>query len=213
MAKKKQTKPDETANETANEIKPFYYIEQKITHYFHHYYLSSEIDEPGLYVEMIHKIKSAKSDEVIFLHLNSNGGHLGTGVQLINAIQSSEGHVIASLESQACSLITLIFLAADEFIVHDNCVIMFHTFSGQIVGKGHEQQSGIEATAKWFDILAKKLCIPFLTIEEFDRIQRGEDLYFHSDEIRQRLKKMVKAIKSKTSKKKTKVSPQQEHTG
>jgi ATP-dependent protease ClpP protease subunit len=171
----------------------YVHYEQTLVRKVQHFYLSAPIDEPIYYIDMIHRIQSAGADDIVYIHLNTPGGHLDTGVQIVNAIQSTQAHVIVSLEAEAHSLGTLIFLAADEFVVHDNCMMMFHNFSGAVVGKGHEQQALLQGTIKWFTTLAKRLYIPFLTDAEFDRILRGEDLYFHSDEIRKRLERMVKA--------------------
>ena len=178
-----------------DEPKPYRYYEQQVCRRIQHFYLSKPIGEPEQFIDMIHKIQTASAEDVIYLHLNTPGGNLATGVQLVNALRSTQAHTIAALESEAHSLGTLIFLAADEFVVHDNVMMMFHNFSGITIGKGNEQQAYLEASIRWFNDLAKTLYIPFLTEDEFDRILRGEDLYFHSDEIRTRLDKLVEAIK------------------
>lgn len=172
--------------------RPYQHYEQLVARRIQHYYLSEPIEEPNEYVDMIYRIQTASPDDIVFIHLNTPGGHLDTGVQIINAMQSSQAHVTVSIEANCHSLGTLIFLAADEFIVHDNCLMMIHNFSGGVFGKGNEQQSQLEAQIKWFNTLARKLYIPFLTAEEFDRIARGEDIWLQSDEIRRRLEKMVK---------------------
>lgn len=179
------------------EDRPYTQYDQLVSRRIQHYYISSAIVEPHLYVEMIQKIQTANPDDVIYIHLNTPGGHLDTGVQIINAMQSSNAHVIVSIEGNCHSLGTLIFLAADEFVVHDNCLMMIHTYSGGMFGKGHEQESQLKATTLWFNTLAKKLYIPFLTHDEFERVVKGEDLWFQSAEIRNRLSKMVKANKKK----------------
>jgi ATP-dependent protease ClpP protease subunit len=98
------------------------------------------------------------------------------------------------VEAESHSLGTLIFLAADEFIVHDNCIMMFHNFSGSVGGKGHEQKAQLDATISWFTEFARKLYVPFLTEKEFDDIVDGKDLWIHSEDIRTRLKVMVAAL-------------------
>jgi ATP-dependent Clp protease protease subunit len=175
--------------------KPYTYYEQVVSRRIQHYYLSSAIEEPELYVDMIHRIQTSGPDDIIYIHLNTPGGHLQTGVQLINAMQSSQGLIKVGIEGYCHSLGTLIFLAADEFIVHDNCLMMIHNYSGGVWGKGNEQQSQLEAQVKWFNTLAKKLYVPFLSLEEYERIVRGEDIWLQSDEIRKRLEKMVKQVK------------------
>jgi|SRR5271157_490825 len=177
------------------ELKPYTHYEQIVSRRIQHYYLSSAIEEPEKYVDMIHRIQTASADEIVYVHLNTPGGHLDTGVQIINTIQSSQAHIIVSIEGNCHSLGTLIFLAADEFIVHDNCLMMIHNFSGGTFGKGNEQQSQLEAQIKWFNTLARKLYVPFLSADEYERIVRGEDIWLQSDEIRKRLDRMVKTMK------------------
>lgn len=188
-----------------DEAKPYTHYEQVVSRRFQHYYLSSAIESPELYVDMIHKIQTSGPDEVIFIHLNTPGGHLDTGVQIINAMQSTQAHVTVSIEANCHSLGTLIFLAADEFIVHDNCLMMIHNFSGGVFGKGNEQHSQLEAQIKWFNTLAKRLYVPFLSKEEFDRVVKGEDIWLQSDDIRTRLEKMVKMRTTKKEPKLKKV--------
>lgn len=189
------------------ETPPYQYFEQQVVKTVHHYYISQIIEEPNKYIDMIHRVQTAGSDQVIYIHLNTSGGDLNTGIQLINAMNVSQAHVVCSLEGEVASLGTMIFLAADEFVVHDNCLMMFHNYSGGVVGKGHEQIAALEAATKWTEGVMKRLYVPFMSEEEFDRIRKGEDLYFHSDEIRKRLAKMVKAIereaKEQTAKPKT----------
>jgi ATP-dependent protease ClpP protease subunit len=160
------------------------------------FYISESVGEPAEYVDMIHRIKTANPQDVVYIYLNTPGGRLDTGVQLINAIRSSEAHVVTVLESTAYSLGTLLFLAGDEYQVHEDCMMMFHTYSSGMYGKGSEQQAELVATSKWFNKLMKKMCHPFLSHEEIDRIIKGEDLWLDTDDIRKRLNRMFKDVKS-----------------
>lgn len=180
--------------------KPYHHFDQTVSRRIQHYYLSGPIEEPHRYVDMVQKIQCATAEEIIYIHLNTPGGQLDTGVQIINAMQSSNAHIIVSIEANCHSLGTLIFLAADEFIVHDNCLMMIHNFSGGVFGKGNEQQSQLAAQIKWFNALASNLYVPFLSKAEFDRVVKGEDIWLQSDEIRERLQKMVKELKTEEEK-------------
>jgi len=194
----------EAIEEEENEIKPYEFYEQNMVKRIQHFYLSGGIDAPTAYVKMIHKIHTAEPSDTIIIHLNTQGGDLATGLQLINAIKSSNGHVICSLEGEAYSLGSLIFLAADEFLVHDNSLMMIHNFSGGASsGKGNEQHQALTATLKWFDKLARNYYIPFLNEKELDAILNGKDLWLQADQVRKRLIKMVK-IKQKEYKQESK---------
>ena len=161
-----------------------------------HFYISEEIDDPNLYIDMIHCFNVAGQNDVIYLHLNTSGGRLDTGVQLINAMKNSQAKVVTVLECMAYSLGTLIFLSGHELVVNDNCVMMLHNFKGGVIGKGNELTSQLDATVKWFNMLAKEIYIPFLTEDEFNRILKGEDLWMQSAEIRKRLEN-VAAVRNK----------------
>lgn len=171
--------------------KPYQHYEHTYTAQHIHFYLSEDVGSPELYTDMVHRIKVAGENDTVFIHLNTPGGRLDTGVQIINAMQTSDAKVVTILESEAFSLGTLIFLAGDELVVNDHCMIMFHNFKGGVVGKGHEQLAQLEATVKWFTELAREIYIPFLSEEEFERIIKGEDLWMHSDEIRDRIERMI----------------------
>lgn len=175
--------------------KPYQHYEHTYQVQHVHFYLSEDVGSPEEYTDMIHRINVATENDTIYIHLNTPGGRLDTGVQIINAMQNSDANVVTILESEAFSLGTLIFLAGDELIVNDHCMIMFHNFKGGVVGKGHEQLSQLEATIKWFTELAREIYIPFLSEEEFERIIKGEDLYMHSEEIRERIDRMIETYK------------------
>lgn len=172
--------------------KPYKHFEQTFQFQHIHFYLSEEIGEPDAYAEMIHRILMANPNDIIFIHLNISGGRLDTGIQLINAMQNSQAKIVTILDGMAYSLGTLIFLAGDEMMVNDHCIVMFHNFRGGVVGKGHEITSQLEATVKWFTEMAKQIYIPFLSEEEFNRMLKGEDFWMRSNEIRNRLEKMIK---------------------
>jgi ATP-dependent protease ClpP protease subunit len=200
-----KTKPTNNDNidileeEDEEELKPFHYYEQTMAKKIHHFYLCGPIREPYAYVEMFHKIGTSNPEDLIYIHLNTPGGDLTTGVQLANVMRTCQGHVICSLEGEACSLGSLIFLAADEFLIHENTTMMIHNFSSGTYGKGNEQYQQLEAAIKWFKKLATDYYIPFINEEELGAVLRGEDLWLQADEIRKRLNKMIK-IKQKEAK-------------
>lgn len=186
--------------------KPFYCYEQQLIAQHVHFYISGEIGAPDEYTDMIHRIMTASPNDVIFIHLNTPGGRFDTGVQIINAMKNSPAKIVTVLESSACSMGTLLFLSGDEMIVNDHCVMMFHNFKGGVIGKGQELAASVDATIKWFAALARKIYIPFLSEEEFERIVKGEDIWMQSTEIRRRLDKMFKSSQetTKTTKRKKK---------
>jgi len=186
------------------EPRPYNFYQQKMVARQLHYYLSGPIEDPSKYTEMIHQIRTAGQNDVVNIHLNTPGGYVSTGVQIISAMRASQGHIVTHLEGEACSMGALLFLSADEMVVYDDSLIMFHNYSGAAFGKGHEITASVEATNKWYSKLAKTICTPFLTVAELNKIFDGADMWMLSDEVETRLKKMTKKLASDIKSNKTK---------
>ncbi len=156
-----------------------------------HYYICEEIGDPSEYIEMFHRLNTASEDDIIFFHLNTPGGNLDTGIQLISAIRNTSAKIVTILEGNAYSLGTLIFLVGDVLIVNDHSVMMFHNFSGGLRGKGNEMLGELNASVILFTSIAEDIYLPFLSKDELERIKKGEDIWMQSDEIRERLKNVI----------------------
>ncbi|HET8869403.1 MAG TPA: Clp protease ClpP [Aquabacterium sp.] len=157
------------------------------------YYLCGELKEPEYYTELFYTLRSASETDLIYLHLNSPGGDFNTGLQIINNMAASAARVVTILEARAYSMAAMIFLSGDEMFVHDNCQLMFHTYSGIFAGKGNEQEAEVAAVGKWFGKVLQRVCSPFLTDGEIERIRLGADFWIDSDEIRRRVKRIEQA--------------------
>lgn len=171
------------------------------------YYICGELKEPQYYTELFFTLRTASETDLIYLHLNSPGGDFNTGLQIINNIAASSARVVTILEARAYSMAALIFLSGDELFVHDNCQLMFHTYSGIFAGKGNEQQAEIAAVGRWFEKVMRRICTPFLSDDEVDRILKGADYWIDSDDISRRLSRKPAAAKTrKPVARKTKVT-------
>lgn len=202
------TQDHEQPPEDKKEKLPYSFYETTITKRILTFYISDSIQDPLKYTDMIHKINTAQPDDTIYIHLNTPGGYISTGVQIINAMQSTPAHVVTVLAARAYSMGTFIFLAGDEYLLHDDSRMMFHNFSGEAGGKGQEMLSMVEHTVMWFNKLLKKYCSPFLTDEEMEKICTGTDIWMDADEVRKRLNKIAKQKKT-GKKKKTKTGLKQ----
>ena len=182
------------AGEDEAKEQAFHFYEAPLAGKQYHFYLSDSIGPPKDYVEMIQRIKCASPHDVIYVYLNTPGGHINTGIQIISAIKMSQAHVITVIEGEVCSLGTLIFLHGDEMVVHDHCLFMVHNHSGGAYGKGHEYLASANATARWFGELAEETYAGFMTEAEIKRMMAGEDFWMTSTEVRERLQNFVKHL-------------------
>lgn len=156
------------------------------------YYITGSIQQSHYYTELFYTLRTATENDLIYLHLNTSGGDFDTGLQIINNMLSSSAHVVTVLEARAYSMGAFIFLAGDELVVHDNCQLLFHIYSGVFAGKGNEQQAEVLALSNWFEKFMTRICQPFLSANEIKGILKGSDLWMDSDEIRHRMARMVR---------------------
>lgn len=205
MAKKKTNISEEYEYEyeveagEEEEVKelPFRFYEAPLVGKQYHFYLSDFIGPAKDYVEMIQRIKTASPHDIIYIYLNTPGGYINTGIQIISAIKISQAHIVTVIEGEVCSLGTIIFLHGDEMVVHDHCLFMVHNHSGGAFGKGHEYLASANATARWFTELAEETYAGFMTDAEIKRMMAGEDFWMNSQEVRERLQNFVKHLDKK----------------
>lgn len=182
---------------------PYKIIEQKIEEKIIHIYLSTSIGDPKDYIDLVHSIKTANKSDTIHIYLNTPGGRLDTGVQIINAMKHSKARIICILEGRAYSLGALIFLSSSEFVVNDHARLMIHNHSGSAIGKGHEYMAAAQDTVEWFEKMSRDIFKDFLTDKEIQEILDGKDFWLQANEVRERLEKMIK-IQEKREKAKEK---------
>lgn len=157
------------------------------------YYISGAIQQAHYYTDLFYTLRTATEHDLIYLHLNTSGGDFDTGLQIINNMLASEAHVVTVLEARAYSMGAFIFLAGDELVVHDNCQLLFHMYSGSFAGKGNEQQAEVLALSSWFEKFVTRICLPFLSANEVKGMLKGADIWMDSDEIRHRLARVRRA--------------------
>lgn len=151
------------------------------------FYIIDEIGEPEKYLDMIHTLNTAEPHDTVFIHLNSRGGDLYTTVQILAAMNSTQARTVTTLEGQACSAATFIFLAGDTKMVNPNCTFMIHNYSQTTAGKGNEVVQHIGYMNEYFGRLSRDIYKDFLTEEELSTVISGTDLWLHSHEVVQRL--------------------------
>jgi len=160
------------------------------------FYISGLIEHAALYNDLFYTLRTASETDLIYLHLNTTGGDFDTGLQIINNMRASDAHVITVLEARAYSMGAFLFLAGDEMLVHDNCQLLFHSYSGFFTGKGSDQQAQAAAVANWFGKFMERSCQPFLSEREIKSILKGTDVWMDSDEIRRRLLRLQRPTRA-----------------
>jgi|TARA_B100001250_G_scaffold8502_2_gene7268 ATP-dependent protease ClpP protease subunit len=168
-------------------------------------YLTGAIGDAKDYQDWNQMMRSATENDVVYIHINSNGGEIFTAIQLMRTMQETQATVIASVEGMCMSAATLLFLTADVCEVSEHSHFMFHTYSSGNWGKGSEQLANVMADDKWARHLFNTVYKGFLDPKEMESMIDGKDLWMNPAEVGKRLEKRNKlALKGKGPKKKEK---------
>ena len=161
------------------------------------YYLSDEIGDACDYIGWFHEIRNSRPSDLIKLHINCPGGNLFTTIQFMQALSETEAHIIVSVEGACMSAATLIFLMADEYMITNHSMFLFHNYSAGTAGKGGEMYHGMVHERNWSAKLFKDLYTDFLTENEIKDMLEDKDIWMDANEVLDRLEKRGKKIQKR----------------
>lgn len=72
------------------------------------------------------KMRSVKEDEDIHLEINSYGGDVFLGIDIMNTLRSHKGHVEVTVTGIAASAASIICMGADKINMYSNTQMMLH---------------------------------------------------------------------------------------
>lgn len=99
-----------------------------------------EIIEQEPYVSLIN---SATED--VEININSVGGSVDAGFNIVNAIQNCKFKVVAKINVLSASIAAIIALACDEIEIDKNALVMLHNCWGFVQGNAKELENQVEA--------------------------------------------------------------------
>lgn len=146
-------------------------------------YITDGIEEPCVYNELCHKLRTAEEGDTVTLHLNTPGGMIDSAFMIIDAIKNSKATVTASLTGTVASAGTIIALACDKLVVADYTAWMSHNYSGGLSGKGHEMKARQEFIDKSLETSFRALHKGFFNDKELRSLIDGKDFWLAKDEV------------------------------
>jgi len=161
------------------------------------YYLCDEIGDASNYIQWFHDIRNSRPNDIIKIHINCPGGNLFTTIQFMQALAETESHIIVSVEGACMSAATLIFLLADEYMITDHSMFMFHNYSAGTAGKGGEMYHGMVHERNWSAKLFKDMYSDFLSETEIQAMLEDKDIWMDAHEVLERLEKRGKKIQNR----------------
>lgn len=85
-----------------------------------------------------YKMRNVKEDEDIELEINSYGGDVFTGIDIMNTLRSHKGNVTITVTGIAASAASIICMGADKIRMYSNTQLMVHNAWTIVAGNAKE---------------------------------------------------------------------------
>ena len=156
-------------------------------------YLTSGIEAPAAYNELIHILKNATKKDQINLMINNGGGYVDSGFMISNYIHKSKAVVTARLEGMVASIATVITLACDNIIVGKNVHFMIHNYSHGVQGSGNQVKNYVTFTDRELSKTFNKVYKGFLSLKEINKVTKEDkEIWLNDKQVEERLRKIGK---------------------
>lgn len=149
----------------------------------------SDLIESKTSAEYIRKaIEKAETINGIELYINSIGGYVDEGVSIYNLLKRQSVPVTAYIDGMACSIASVVAMAADKIVMPSNTTMMIHHAIGGCYGNAKEHRKIAaqldkisEASTNSYlvhagDKLTRETLEPLLNAETFLTAQEAFDL-------------------------------------
>ena len=157
----------------------------------HYILLDDDIDVPSAYRDELHLINTANESETIVLDICTGGGVLDTAMLFNRALNTTQAHTVAIIGPTCASAGSVIALSCREWVVDDNSSLMCHTSSYGIQAKDTDIYEHANFSRKQLLKLYNNVYKGFLSEEEISDVIKGTPFYFDSDELSERLDRLM----------------------
>ena len=165
-------------------------------------FIDENVKEAKYYRNLIHTIDSLSEDDIVWLSINTYGGHLDGAIAIINAIQNTSANVHCHIDGIAANAGSLIALASPSVSVSPYASMMIHAATFGAYGKQSDVISHASFVDKQVKDLMHNIYKDFLTADELSEVLMGKEMWFNSDEIIERLQRREQLVLARTRKEK-----------
>lgn len=155
---------------------------------FHHY-LTGLIGEPDEFIGLLTDLETASPQDIIYIHINSQGGSLETVAQILHAMDSTQGQVVTSAEGVVASGASLVFFAGHGLAVGPYGYFLLHDGATTEFGKVSDNYDAAVASKEWIKKIYHKIYSPFFKKKEINKVLKGKEWYLSSEEVASRIEK------------------------
>lgn len=135
---------------------------------------------------IINALQGAKPEDILELHISSNGGFVHELIELYNLIDTTFYKSVTTYCNHGYSAGAMAFLLGEERVIYENSDWMMHSYSGGFVGKRDDMLTHLEHEDKRLQKFFNKIMEPYFTKKELKKMQKGKDFWMSSEEMLER---------------------------
>jgi ATP-dependent protease ClpP protease subunit len=158
----------------------------------HNLLLYGDIDDCEQFSKHYKVLITAKPEDTIYIHINSNGGDVSTAIEYIKHIKTCKAKVIALLGVYVGSAATMIALNCYDMQANDYTEFFIHGIQHFLAGDIIEIKKAAKNT-KHHSKLIEEIYKDFLTPKEIKSIKskQGKEIIIIGDDITKRWKRVM----------------------
>lgn len=150
--------------------------------------ITSDFDSSDTYDEIVALLSTATDADEIVWNISSYGGFVNSLSMILGWKAMCPAHQTHVLHSNADSCASVFFLSdADQYIVGDGATMFLHEIQAGVSGTTSNMIRHMEHLKETNEIFIKKAYSGFISESEMSQILSGVELFFTSEQIRERL--------------------------
>lgn len=149
-------------------------------------YLFGEIVDARQFISAIEVLQAASKDDVVVIHLSTNGGSLDATDTFLAEMHDCEAKIIVKASGGVHSAGSVILMYADEFYLSENFNCLIHNGSTGAGGKFSDFRAQAKHTQAYMEKVMRKTYAGFLTEEELEALLDGKDYWLDAAEFAER---------------------------
>lgn len=149
------------------------------------------------FIYAIEALQAATENDVVYIHLSTDGGSLDATDTFLMAMQECEAKIIIKASGGVHSAGTVILMHADEFVLSENFNALVHNGSVGPGGKYSDWVSATKHTKEYMETVMRNTYAGFLSDSEIDNLLAGVDYWFGAEEFSTRFAQRNEYMESK----------------
>jgi len=147
-------------------------------------FIDNLIQEGADLHEILNKLHAASEFDTLEIRINSGGGFVRYGQQLINVIKDKfYERCVTVLDAEAASMAAVLFMAGDQRVIYPHSVLMVHDISMGTDGKANEARRYMDTYLPVFMAYFKDIFGDTMTTKEIKAMFEGKDYWFDAREM------------------------------